>query len=714
MDVSELAAGGTEPSFALSLSKAVKKLKPSFGRKEHQVWLTTLLANHQIPQKPDALAFGDFARDYPKAVWDLQQKLHLRLMVIRARKGHHPVRMSSRLVYDGRHAPLDPQRSKLSSPPLRCMCLGADGRWMFLSDNVSSLQPIHEKSYYRKCFSRARPLKHLLQAITHPEEIMEVDGKPDEDPQTEEDLMACLALHCPPHTKIVVRWATGLMKNSLVVDWCEYTSPDGLIDGAPKNLKRLLHVLAYPGRHYAIRYAEELDPGIEKALRRGKKVEQDYERYKAAWKQLSDQEKSDGRAQAFQANQAGAVCVTHCGLRLAFDLGLLSTKEMADLSRQLADTHSTLFTFLDERSHLRHVTYYDTLDSFCQEVVCFENDCEQDNDSMTDHQQDREEHLRDQATHTMMAFWDRVWQRRASWISARQNILKPLISRLENVVAQTVSKQKTKNTPEEGKKATSAAQAGEKKRLVSPYSTCLAQLKKAITHQYLFLCTQNDAHMHSLKFYLAHFAYTRVKKSRGVSLKGQSDDTLVRLTIPGLVVFNLNTFFNCNQDLDFYAGAQQPQWLGPLPTEVLVAHANKLLQKQHTQVGPAKTNLKAFCQQRGWLLARHMHRSWTAFGSFLLQTFGYEIHSLPSPPATSFLAFQCVWTLYLTMAGPMAQSLERTKPYHEDLLRNNSRGGFMFSVQSALQSGDPLDPCGPLHATARSLAEYDLLSLIHI
>jgi hypothetical protein len=89
----------------------------------------------------------------------------------------------------------------------------------------------------------------------------------------------------------------------------------------------------------------------------------------------------------------------------------------------------------------------------------------------------------------------------------------------------------------------------------------------------------------------------------------------------------------------------------------------------------------------------------------------------------SSLSFKCVWLKYCTLAGPFHHSLEKTKFFYEDILRDHSHGGFAFSCESRLNCGDALWPILPARPegaqigqhddtspTASSLMEYDISS----
>jgi len=502
-----------------------------------------------------------------------------------------------------------------------------------------------------------------------------------EEPQNLSQLRDYVIRFRPPKVQVVVKFATGLMSKSPVNVWFEY--PPQSDDGG-EVINHVVTVVAFAGKDYSLRYTEDLDPGLERAKRQGDKMVEDFDRFQAMWDQLDLKEREEGIQDAFQANCSSAVSVTHSGLNLAFDLGILSLEEFRSFSEQLGGTYSSLFVFVDDMNHLRHITYYDSEETFHREVTCFEHDSYYDYEGMPDYLRDYDDKQRDLAAETMVSFWRDVWKRRSHWVETRRQGLGPLIRRLETLLSDSSS--------------------GNKKKLASPHSRCLAELKKVVQHHKVLMYSLP---LHAIKFFLTHYAYTDFKKRcRGVTVKASSDDSLVRLSVSGLTVFNTNTYFDCKSDVDFFSSSLWNPWVGPEPSEVLISHNKKLLRNQHVTVGGHKLTLSKFCRERGYLLARTIGRKWRDFGVFLLDTFGFDVHGLAVPPSASFLAFQCVWTRFAETAGIMCQGPERCKPSHEDLLRECSRGGFMFSAETAISQGDRLSTTH----TARSISEWDLVS----
>jgi hypothetical protein len=77
----------------------------------------------------------------------------------------------------------------------------------------------------------------------------------------------------------------------------------------------------------------------------------------------------------------------------------------------------------------------------------------------------------------MLTFWRQVWARKAQLTAQRQVILQPLLAKLDSHPAQRTL-----------------------------YAKCLKDLTKCIQHQWIVLYSATDNQIHSLKFYLAHFA----------------------------------------------------------------------------------------------------------------------------------------------------------------------------------------------------------------
>ena len=158
------------------------------------------------------------------------------------------------------------------------------------------------------------------------------------------------------------------------------------------------------------------------------------------------QKKEKEMTDPFQSNCAASINLAHSGLNLAYHLGLIKTKqELSQISNDLVKTHSSLYVFLDEQHHLRHITYYDYQCTFSTQVTCPDGT----DDSLEDSQR------RDKAAKTMLEFWKKVWDQRQQMMEKRQQLLDPLLERLNPLLHQI-----------------------NKKPIISPYLRCWANFYK--------------------------------------------------------------------------------------------------------------------------------------------------------------------------------------------------------------------------------------------
>jgi len=311
-------------------------------------------------------------------------------------------------------------------------------------------------------------------------------------------------------------------------------------------------------------------------------------------------------------------------------------------------TKKELSYLVDEQHHLRFATYYDVEKTFSTQVVCFKNDC-QDLDIDLSPQQQKDEHQqRAKAAHTMLSFWKSVWERRKRWIERRKYLLKQLMDQLQMY-------------------ALIPNHQGVMKTMQSPFLRCLADLKSIISQQRIYMYSSQDTHF-------------------------GNDDT-------------------------FFISSSQPHHnsnivCGPKPSEVFILHTQKDLGQHHCLSAithnAKKMTIFSYCKEKGKEWSKYLLQYWTNFGLYLLNTFHHEVHGQINYSSASYLGFQCLWTSYTCMAGPLAHALEKTKPFYEDLIRKASKGGFMYSIEDALDKGQPLND--DTDNVAQSIAEMDLTS----
>jgi len=645
-------------SLEFTLIKLLQRIAPSVRKQTRIKRLDKLQQKHAIPVDLPSMTLAFCIAHHPHIMHDIQTCFNVALLVVQSFWLRKTVK--TRLLYDGRHAIVG------DDAPLHCIVLGQKNQFKKHTQSVEHLPRLTklEKANYR-CKS-AKPLAHILELDSHP--------SPPNDPQTLQELTDFLHNYASPKIKIYVYYGRSQSVKGEHPLWYETPHSD---------VNDTLSLWAFAKPDYRIAYSRRKQPHFSNA---STDIAEEYNQYLHLCDLVEQQENE--ACNPYQQNRAASIHLARSGLNLAYDLGLIHTeKQLHRLSNALAQTHSSLYVFLDDRSHLRCITYSDKEKTFTTQVPCCEHECQGYDDVLEPWLQKEEQIRRQKAASVMLAFWQKVWKRRQEWIQQRKKILAPLMEMLEQRTLRINGKV-----------------------FSSPYSKCLSDLKKTIQHQHAYMYCSQDTHLHAIKFYLTDFAYHTFKKSRGLSIKASSDSTLTMLCIPGFTVINLHNYFDCDSDEHFFYSLINEN--EPKPGDNVIAHTQRDLLDHHCSFALNKkgkpSTLYMFCKQRGQALSKHILTYWTQFGLHLLTTFGHEIHSQSVYPSASYLGFQCVWTAYAKMAGPMCHALEKTKRFYEKLIRDNSRGGFMFSIEDALDQHDALDHNPSLQA--QSIAEMDLVS----
>jgi hypothetical protein len=367
-------------------------------------------------------------------------------------------------------------------------------------------------------------------------------------------------------------------------------------------------------------------------------------------------------AEMLQANRSSATSVRHSGLNLAFSLGVISLEEFHSLSFELGKTAASLALHLDEQSHLRHIFYRDAESSFGQEVTCFEEKFAEDK---------KEDESREAAVANVNAFWNKVWDRRNTWgVPARAQILRDLLARLERLTVSSHS---------------------------SPFDQCLRDLKRCVNLQCVVFFSSCEDQIHSIKFYLAHYACKVIQNQRGLQLKTSTDNNINALVVAGQVsIFNLQAYVNAKEDVEFY---DRNRWI-PLP--VIRHSARDLKHQPMIERGERKQkSVISIIMLRARMMAFVNLEFWIKFGRDSVSFFGVDLHGNGSAfRSASLLAFESVWTRFARLGGPLVQGPEKMKPHYAKMLRSASRGGFAFSARKFLDAD----------GGRRSIMEFDLSS----
>lgn len=643
----------------LTLTSALHKMVPGLNKKTRIQHLETAKRTLCLAEDMTRLSLFDCAIQYPTNLlkW-IQQHFALRLLIIMT--VFKKKKRITRLLFDGRHAFVDKEHE------LHCWALTNDKKLFRYTKNVDHLPALH-LAYFSE--QRRSPLP-LICLIQNKEAFGETCIA---DPQNKQELMLFLEKHTNCDTKVCIRFDYGTKQKSWLY-W--YETPT-------TTFKKVLFIRAYSDCHYKIVYRKE---EYSKQFYPNEDIHTRYEEYKTLWKRVKENEALT--PDAHQKCRTSSVSLSRTGLNLAYDLGIIKDNLMY-LSDALAKTQSSLHVFLDEENHLRFASYYDVEKQFSTQVMCCTNDCSDLDQELSLLEQTKEHKLRKQAADAMLLFWTKIWNRRRRWIERRKYLLKNVMDQLLVFTA-----------------------CGS---LHSPYARCLSHLRAIIMQQKIYIYSSCDSHLHAIKYYLAQFAYKTLKRSQGVSIKAQGDGTLTTLSFPGLTVVNLYNYLDA-KDKDFYNACVLPSVVvgaGPEPCQVFISHKQKNLRQHYcknalTYNGKPITLFK-YCQEKGKEWSKHVFLYWAEFGLYILKTFSHEVHGQLSYSSASFLGFQCLWTWYIIKSGPLAHALEKTKPYYENLIRQASKGGFMFSIEDCLKKGQPLHKDDD-NLIAQSIGEMDVTS----
>lgn len=630
-------------SSRFTMTNLLIKINPALKRKRRMKWFDELQHNHKLDVMLARMSLALCAVHHPNILQDIQKRLCLLFLVV------EKTARNTRLIYDGRFAVIDQE----FLAPLHCFVVNKRHQLKLYTQSIHQLPRLHIAWRENKRNLNSQPLHDLLKLSSQPS-----------DPQTKQELIDYLRIHVKPETKIWVYFAiTRGVKHNIL--W--YQTPNN-------NVTNTCTIMAFTNSEYGLAYSLQHNP-CHKA---SKNMVQEYENYKHLCDTIEKQKHQE--CDPHQLNRAASVHFTRNGLNLAYDLGLIhQEQEWYALSSLLAKTHSGLYVFLDNQFHLRSITYSDIETSFTVQVSCCEHDC-QDLDHVLEPLLQKEEKMRRQkASSVMFSFWQKVWKRRQAWVEQRRKILAPLINLLQQLTL---------------------------KGLHSPYTSCLADIKKLIQNQRAYMYCSQDTHLHAIKFYLTDFAFKTFRNCRGVSVKASSDGTLTMMSLTGLTIINLHNYFDCKADHVFFKTSFVSE---PQPGDIFILHQQKDLKKHYCNFNQdIRRTLHMHCKLRGQEWSTFILNYWIQFSLHLLTAFGHDINGQSTYSSASYLSFQCLWATYARMAGPMCHALEKTKQYYEKLIRSVSKGGLMFSIEDALEQNELLDDS--LALSAQSITELDIIS----
>lgn len=386
--------------------------------------------------------------------------------------------------------------------------------------------------------------------------------------------------------------------------------------------------------------------------------------------QPTETAEEDTPLNAFKANRSCAVSVSSNGLNLAFRLGVICVDTLATLSHQLADAAGSLHVDNDDQGHPRCVTYSDRFGS-----QSFELRCDDKWIDYTERQYD--------------ALFTLLFERQEMMERHKLNSLRPVLQLLQTVCAHSA--------------------------FWSPWKKALFSLQRAARQLTVVTFAPDDAVLHNIKIYFAHFVAAKKKKAKGrknVTFHSTLQNNLVALTVPELMLLHVGAYYIDVDESDLFSGGDDTT---PPPYPIAHARADFHHQPKLAAYGNSQPPW-TYCIRRGKKRCEELRRLWTSLNAQLLEEFTFDLASLPFTNLST-LAFQLVWFKVALVAGPLHHALEKVKPFNDDLLRHFCKGGFSYSCRDRLECGRPIWPSDnptsqevAAAAAASSIFEADLNS----
>ena len=351
----------------------------------------------------------------------------------------------------------------------------------------------------------------------------------------------------------------------------------------------------------------------------------------------------------YESNRSAAVQVKLSGLNQALRLGVITKEEFKHLSKRLSLLAGSLWIDYDCQEHARHLTFVDYETKQCWELSC---------------QDTREE---EKVWNDMFEFVYCVSREKVT--REKKTLLSDVINRLSIFVQDSTG---------------------------SPFKNCLESLNRCIKKYTLLVYSEGDQALHATKDYFCNFMNLKKNKNfRGISLKSGTKNEVVALVTPEMQIVNIGSYFDGCDIL-------------PQDVDILTIDHNCKDLKNQTKFD-SNTSLASKIKSRGVYLAGALINIWHTLGNEFVAKFMYDIFSTEYV-SLSALAFKSVWLKYDFCGGKLHHSLEKIKPFYEDLLRKDSHGGFAYSCQDRLCAGDPLFPNNPASPAAETIVEYDISS----
>jgi hypothetical protein len=526
------------------------------------------------------------------------------------------------------------------------------------------------------------------------------DFEPPPDPQSKQqlnDLIEMFSARWPGHSCVVQFFTQRKPSNCIQIftrdakltlpteqynEFFEHNRTLSIYGHTDKDFKVRFHIIQGKINYKKTRFKADIDEKMQEKKKR------------------EESEKCLGKPEIppdpLQSNRSSAVSVQLDGLNLAVQLGLLQSKELRSLSRQLADLTVILHGQFDssiEKKHLRHLTVHsggedDAPDSFFfMEITCKD-------------------------INLALQQWGQIFdylERKLEKISERKRtILAPLMEYLDRWIV-LLSPPPDVETKTQNRKR-------RKKRLLTSYSRCKAQLQAYIDQHKIFVLSLSDEILHAIKAPLLCFVNTRLKRSknqvRSFQMKAVSGNNLSALTCPELAVINLGCYFDSTSHEELFSSFEGYKQFGHPFT---ISKCFKYLCACNKIQDPAsgeETTVLHLCVSRGRFYTTAIAQLWIKLAEFFIKQFKFDVTCLPGFFSMPTLAFKSIWLKCDRQSGPFHQTLEKMKPFTEQMLRQYCRGGFSFSCGEKLAAGEPLwsGDAAFGHLRASSLMELDIVS----
>ena len=638
----------------------------------------------------------------------------------------------SHLLYDGRHLRKQPENRPFHKK---------FGVWYLLFDRDKQL--VKSSKNISSC-----PKNHLLPTKTDQTvtlaQLLNIEGNSAPDPQDYDETIDWLSQQGLLHT-VQIHYCIRVLPVAIP---CLWISPS-LSMPTPTVLTNYVHLEAYTGKNHKLRFREKRHlkksgPKPAPVLSKDDKGETNEEL-----------EKVDPIAQEHSAlRQDNRACGTHVelsGLTKAYKLGMLAGGKdfLITASKEMSKAVGTLWFHYDCDSNVRHIGYRDGLGFFKTWEIfpnrLFNNSPLELKSSPTQ----KDVNNIQKCWESWKVVFDNLWDRQQEIRQHKEKFLGPLISLWE----MSLQSGEGPKLPQEGEEEEEQQEGMKKRRAKRPqgkkckskplngvggaYSRCIASLKLCVKKMKIVCFCESDLMMHSIKMPLAHYLSTVVGNNRGLTIRTYAKTKIVCLSSGTIEVQNLASClgFKCNEEnffkdegldlisicSEWVSGGEKnylsQQDLYPKPlldSSIRSLHNQGMLYCPGRVAGYAKGS-ETCLRQRAEILTRVTLSLYKEFSNWICKNYSLDLTTF-SYLSLSSIAFKCVWLSFSEKGGALCQSLEKTKPQYNKILRKLCKGGFAYSCQGTLSSGEALSNNDEDSTTsgniekAVSIREYDLTS----